>query len=1165
MASYKINTLFTVTYDNLKNSINGIKSQFKSVEQSADSVKKKVNNTFESTNRDIQKNSNYIKTSSNLIDSGLKASTIAIAAITVPTILAGKSALTMAGQYEAATQTLEYTLGDAKNIVDDFVENNAQKIGMAEQDAYKFANIYSNLLTTMTSDQATNAEYTNKLMQASAVIMSKTGRTFTDVADRIRSGLLGNTEAIEDLGVNVNVALLETTEAFSKIADGRSWEQLTFQEQQQVRLLGILEQTSKKYREEVGNNLSLKLAQTSASFKNIKTEASQFLAVGLEPILGMINNVLSGIMVFVQYLNSLDDSTKKAITTFIVIVAIIPVVALVFFTLLKAINTYIIFTKLASSTTQLLTKSVVGLLGGVLLLIAGIAMLAYAFGAFDNSAKSINKTSKNTSTATKALDGLSTSQNNNAKSAEKASKANKELADNLQGFDEINKLNIDNNVGSGSDLDSSIGPNIDLSGIDTDAFDNIGNQFENLTDKVNNFKNVMEKLKPIIGVIGALLTGLGLASLIKSFKNLIKPISENLSNLTNFSGGLKNLIKIAGGVTLAIKGISDIQTAWGEEIYDTTKVIRNLTQSQLDAGKGALELAAGGALIGSTFGPVGALIGLIIGALASLIQTIINFNNVAKETSVQGLFGDLEVTEEQLNSLGQTVIESVGLQTTAFETLSNNIKSLSTEASNSVGDLSTLIYSYKTLGSTLSGITNNDLLGSVEKATSDVTKMITETSNGVIKILTNQWSKSTTLTESEQKDIVSIIQNSSKNKSDKVNEIEKNITSILENATNERRNLTKQEIQDIQNYYNELAELTRSELDNTNAELTSLIKMLSENNSNLSQESWQKINETIMQKGDEATKLIEEDYQNQLRIASYAAQQAYDLKLKETEDKLLAQRAYDETYSKLLTDAITNETTQKQKLNEKMKELDEKFNSGVYTRRAELNANIINAESSKDRTLAEAQANAFKNSVLKYTEYMNSYVTTSGNKGKEAASVLSKNFENNIKWTYPDLPDFSTSAAQKGKTAGEALGNGVYRGMSNILNNKVFSFEAALDFNKFNNAQKATGSLSLRGLNIRGYEKGGVFTNSSLINVAEYANAGMNPEIVTPRNMMYDTIIQANKDSQQENNYQKNNSSDTINKKIEVELNLKSGGVKLGKQIVDLVLDANDFYDLGLI
>ena len=34
-----------------------------------------------------------------------------------------------------------------------------------------------------------------------AVVASKTGRTVQDVQERVRSGLLGNTEAIEDLGV----------------------------------------------------------------------------------------------------------------------------------------------------------------------------------------------------------------------------------------------------------------------------------------------------------------------------------------------------------------------------------------------------------------------------------------------------------------------------------------------------------------------------------------------------------------------------------------------------------------------------------------------------------------------------------------------------------------------------------------------------------------------------------------------------------------------------------------------------------------------------------------------------------------------------------------------------------------------------------------------------
>lgn len=64
--------------------------------------------------------------------------------------------------------------------------------------------------------------------------------------------------------------------------------------------------------------------------------------------------------------------------------------------------------------------------------------------------------------------------------------------------------------------------------------------------------------------------------------------------------------------------------------------------------------------------------------------------------------------------------------------------------------------------------------------------------------------------------------------------------------------------------------------------------------------------------------------------------------------------------------------------------------------------------------------------------------------------------------------------------------------------------------------------------------------------------------------MIYDASIEAIRDSKQSGTIS-SNGSDSITKKIEVELNLKSGGVKLGKQIVDLVLDANDFYDLGLV
>lgn len=64
--------------------------------------------------------------------------------------------------------------------------------------------------------------------------------------------------------------------------------------------------------------------------------------------------------------------------------------------------------------------------------------------------------------------------------------------------------------------------------------------------------------------------------------------------------------------------------------------------------------------------------------------------------------------------------------------------------------------------------------------------------------------------------------------------------------------------------------------------------------------------------------------------------------------------------------------------------------------------------------------------------------------------------------------------------------------------------------------------------------------------------------------MIYDANIEAINDSKQGGTIG-NDGADSITKKIEVELNLKSGGVKLGKQIVDLILDTNDFYDLGLV
>ncbi|CMY71412.1 TMP repeat family [Streptococcus pneumoniae] len=127
------------------------------------------------------------------------------------------------------------------------------------------------------------------MLQTSAVVAEGSGRTITDVMERIRSGLLGNTEAIEDLGINVNVAMIESTEAFKKFANGQSWQQLDYQTQQQIRLMAILEQATAKY----GNTLSNSVNGRISLFKSLMKDAALNLGNSMLPIINAIMPVLN--------------------------------------------------------------------------------------------------------------------------------------------------------------------------------------------------------------------------------------------------------------------------------------------------------------------------------------------------------------------------------------------------------------------------------------------------------------------------------------------------------------------------------------------------------------------------------------------------------------------------------------------------------------------------------------------------------------------------------------------------------------------------------------------------------------------------------------------------------------------------------------------------------
>ncbi|WP_080833201.1 hypothetical protein [Cohnella massiliensis] len=151
----------------------------------------------------------------------------------------------------------------------------ARGMGLAKSTAADMGATYSTLLSSFISNNDELTKQTKEIVQATRVVASATGRTIEDTTERIRSGLLGNTEAIEDLGVFVNISMIESTNAFKKFANGKHWDQLDFRVQQQIRLAAILEQSYARYGNQLQNNVMTKQTLLVEQLKDIKLNLSQ--------------------------------------------------------------------------------------------------------------------------------------------------------------------------------------------------------------------------------------------------------------------------------------------------------------------------------------------------------------------------------------------------------------------------------------------------------------------------------------------------------------------------------------------------------------------------------------------------------------------------------------------------------------------------------------------------------------------------------------------------------------------------------------------------------------------------------------------------------------------------------------------------------------------------
>ena len=273
-----------VTLDELKVMIDAEIAPFKN-------KMKEVENRVKNASGKVQESTNKIKAQSgSMLGTFAKLAKFAgLAYLGKKMLDVGMYSTQMALEVTAAVNQIKRQMGESSQTFLKWVNDNASAMNMGVGEATKYGAVYSNLFSGFIKDSNKLSAYTAKMLQTSAVVAEGSGRSITDVMERIRSGLLGNTEAIEDLGINVNVAMIQSTEAFKRFANGQSWDQLDYQTQQQIRLMAILEQATAKY----GTTLSQSVNGRISLFKSLLKDAALNVGNAFLPIINAIMPVLN--------------------------------------------------------------------------------------------------------------------------------------------------------------------------------------------------------------------------------------------------------------------------------------------------------------------------------------------------------------------------------------------------------------------------------------------------------------------------------------------------------------------------------------------------------------------------------------------------------------------------------------------------------------------------------------------------------------------------------------------------------------------------------------------------------------------------------------------------------------------------------------------------------
>lgn len=598
---------------------------------------KEVENQVKGTSDQVKNATAKVREQSNSIGSafGKLAKFAGFAILGKKLLDVGMYSTQTALEVSASMNQIKRQMGESSQSFLKWVNDNANAMNMGVGEATNYGAVYSNLFSGFIKDTNKLGAYTAKMLQTSAVVAEGSGRTITDVMERIRSGLLGNTEAIEDLGINVNVAMIKSTEAFKRFSNGQSWDQLDFQTQQQIRLMAILEQATAKY----GNTLSNSVNGRISLFKSLMKDAALNLGNSMLPIINAIMPVLNS---FAMVLKNVTAKLAEFIA--------------------------LMFNKKAT-----VKDGVGGAVGDM-----GNAMKDAAGGAGD-LADAVDD-------AGDSAGGLADNLGDSAKNAKKAAK---ELLG-LLGFDEINilqKPKDDDAGGSGGGGKGGKGkgggggpfkdilPEVELTDMDNkfkSIFDGLGDKLKGLFDsfkkgfdaafRPEGIERIKTALDQIAKTMGEIATD---PRVVNAFNRMAEKIAYALGQVTGSIAtiglgiGVFLAESIANGLGRQKERITRALVALFDNIGNISEAVGNIAQDFSSAFYGVIT-STGAVRIGSA----------IVSTLLSLTSTIVEVGSKLAGSLFKGFEKVVVTSAPKISSVFQSLLDTVA---PVFESIERSV------------------------------------------------------------------------------------------------------------------------------------------------------------------------------------------------------------------------------------------------------------------------------------------------------------------------------------------------------------------------------------------------------------------------------------------------------------------------------------------------------------